>query len=131
MSDLITRRNAARVAFVGLFLLVVLVVLSSDAPLPTNAADGQATEAPAGVDGDDSAEQAGGGTAAQTLAATREPPLATGCFRSGYSRAEVRAVMGMPDTVIYGAWKYGRSSVSFGYGVVADYSNEGDNLRLC
>ena len=63
---------------------------------------------------------------------TSEPPLAaTGCFRSGSSRAEVRAVMGAPDTVDFGAWMYGRSSVTFGYGVVLDYSNQGDNLRLC
>jgi len=39
--------------------------------------------------------------------------------------------MGAPDTVVFGAWEYGRSSVTFGYGVVLDYSNQGGNLRLC
>ena len=119
----ITRLNPVRVSVVGLLLLLVLVVLSrapSDAPRPVNAAEtaaeGQLTEPTAGVDRD-SARQA--------------PPLATGCFRSGSSRAEVRAVMGAPDTVDFGAWMYGRSSVTFGYGVVLDYSNQGDNLRLC
>ncbi len=94
-------------------------------------AAGQSTEPTAGVDGD-SAAQALGGTGAGTPTETSEPPLAaTGCFRSGSSRAEVRAVMGAPDTVDFGAWMYGRSSVTFGYGVVLDYSNQGDNLRLC
>ncbi len=119
---LLTQLNPVRVSVVGLLLLLVLVVLSrapSDAPQPANAAEtaaaGPLTEPTAGVDGD---------SAAQALAAT-------GCFRSGSSRAEVRAVMGAPDTVDFGAWMYGRSSVTFGYGVVLDYSNQGDNLRLC
>jgi hypothetical protein len=119
---LLTQLNPVRIAVVGLLLLLVLGVLSrapSDAPQPVNAAEtaaaGPLTEPTAGVDGD-----------------SAEPPLAaTGCFRSGSSRAEVRAVMGAPDTVDFGAWMYGRSSVTFGYGVVLDYSNQGDNLRLC
>ena len=122
--------NAVRVSVVGLILLLVLVVLiraPSDAPRPINAAetaaDGRLTEptaeSRAGVDGD----------SAQPVSA--RPTLATGCFRSGSSRAEVRTVMGEPDTVHFGAWMYGRSNVAFGYGVVADYSNEDGNLRLC
>jgi len=39
--------------------------------------------------------------------------------------------MGAPDTVDFGAWVYGESWVTFGYGVVLDYSNQGRNLRLC
>ena len=77
------------------------------------------------------ADMAGGGTVAGTPAETVEPPLATGCFRSGSSRAEVRAVMGAPDTIDFGAWMYGRSNVTFGYGVVLNYSNRDGNLRLC
>ncbi len=130
----ITRLTAARLSFVALLLLLVLVVLSrapSDAPRPINAAESaaneQLTDPTAGVDRD-SARQALDGTVA---AETSEPPLATGCFRSGSSRDEVRAVMGAPDTVVFGAWEYGRSSVTFGYGVVLDYSNQGGNLRLC
>ena len=133
----ITHLNPVRVSVVGLLLLLVLVVLSrapSDAPRPVNAtetaAEGRLAEPTAGVDGD-SARQALGGTVAATPAETSEPPLATGCFRSGSSRDEVPAVMGAPDTVDFGAWMYGRSSVTFGYGVVLDYSNRGDNLRLC
>ena len=129
-----TRLTAARLSFVVLLLLLVLVVLSrapSDAPRPINAAERAASEemtAPtAGVDRD-SARQALDGTVA---AETSELPLTTGCFRSGSSRDEVRAVMGAPDTVVFGAWEYGRSSVTFGYGVVLDYSNQGGNLRLC
>ena len=134
---LLTQLNPVRISVVGLLLLLVLVALSrapSDAPPPVNAAEtaatGPLTEPTAGVDGD-SAAQALGGTGAGTPAEISEPPPATGCFRSGSSRAEVRAVMGAPDTVDFGAWMYGRSSVTFGYGVVLDYSNQGDNLRLC
>ncbi len=133
----LTRLNPVRVSVVGLLLLLVVVVSSrapSDAPQPINAsetaAEGHSTESTAGVDGD-FARQAPGGTIAGTPAETSEPPLATGCFRSGSSRDEVRAVMGAPDTVDFGAWMYGQSSVTFGYGVVLDYSNLGNNLRLC
>ena len=133
----ITRLAAARLSFVALLLLLVLVVLSrapSDAPPPINAAESaaneQLTDPTAGVDRD-SARQALDGTVARTPTQTSEPLLATGCFRSGSSRDEVRAVMGAPDTVVFGAWEYGRSSVTFGYGVVLDYSNQGGNLRLC
>jgi len=130
--------NAVRVSVVGLILLLVFVVLiraPSDAPQPTDAAetaaDGQLTVPTAGSDGD-SARQALGGAAATGISAEAEEPRPTpGCFRPGSSRDEVRAVMGAPDTVDFGAWVYGRSNVTFGYGVVLDYSNEGGNLRLC
>ena len=138
MLDSITRLNVVRVAsFAGLILLFVLVVLRSlpeapagpgapsNASRPMNAADGQATEAGG------SAQQALGGTVARTPAEPREPPLDTGCFRGGSTRSEVRAIMGAPDSVAYGDWVYGQSSVTFGYGMVSDYSNLGDNLRLC
>ena len=136
MSDPVTRLNATRVAFVGLVLLIVLVVLiraPSDTPRPMNAAEGEPTEAPNGVEGvdADSARQAPDGSVARTPEETREPPLASGCFRSGSSRDEVRAVMGAPDSVVFGAWEYGRSFVTFGYGVVLEFSNAGGNLRLC
>ncbi len=133
----VTRLNLVRVSVVGLFVLLVLMVLSrapSDAPRPANAAEtaaeGQSTEPAAGVDGD-SAPRALDGAVARAPVEAGEPPLADGCFRSGSSRAEVRAVMGAPDTVVFGAWEYGLSSVTFGYGVVLDYSNQGGNLRLC
>ncbi len=119
MSDPVTRLNAVRAIPVGLVLLLVLVVLiraPSDAPLATKASEGTATEAPA---------------IAQPPTESDEPPPRTGCFRSGSSRNEVRAVMGAPDAVVFGAWEYGQSWVTFGYGVVLDFSNEGGNLRLC
>jgi len=133
----ITRLNLVRVSIVGLFVLLALMVLSrapSDAPRPANAAetaaDGQLTQPTAGVGGD-SAPEALHGAVERTPVETGEPSLAGGCFRPGSSRAEVRSVMGAPDTVVFGAWEYGRSSVTFGYGVVLDYSNQGGNLRLC
>ena len=136
MSDPITRPNAAQVSFVVLFLLIVIVVLirsTSEAPGPMNAAGGEATEAPAGVGGvgSDTAQQAPGGTVAKSPSETNEPPLRTGCFRSGSSRDEVREVMGAPDAVDRGAWEYGQSWVTFGYGVVLDFSNADGSLRLC
>ena len=53
-----------------------------------------------------------------------------GCIHGGTTREEVRAIMGEPDSVAFGDWIYGRSSVTFGYGVVLDYSNAG-NLVVC
>ena len=83
--------------------------------------EGEPTEAPTGVEGVD----------AETGEPPVEPYVRTGCFRSGSSRDEVRVVMGAPDTVVFGAWEYGRSWVTFGYGVVLDFSNAGGDLRLC
>ena len=141
MSDPMIHPNAAQVSFVGLVLLIVLVVLiraPSDAPRPINAGGGQATGATAGVEGMDGnsaqllpGQQAPGGTIALTPTESGEPPLASGCFRSESSRDEVRAVMGAPDSVVFGAWEYGRSWVTFGYGVVLDFSNVDGSLRLC
>lgn len=61
------------------------------------------------------------------------PVLSQGlaCIKGGSTREEVRAVMGEPDSIAFGDWLYGRSSVTFGYGVVLDYSNAGGNLVLC
>jgi len=124
VSDPITRANAAQASFVALVLLIVLVVLIR---APSN-----------GVDRD-SAPEAPGESVARTPAETREPPVEpfvepyvrTGCFRSGSTRDEVRAVMGAPDSVDFGAWEYGESWVTFGYGVVLDFSNADGSLRLC
>jgi hypothetical protein len=67
--------------------------------------------------------------------ASASPPSAPtqglGCIKGGTTREEVRAVMGEPDSVAFGDWLYGRSSVTFGYGVVLDFSNAGGNLVLC
>ena len=134
-----TPLNAARAFPVGLAVLLVLVVLiraPSDAPGPVNAAEGEATEAPAGMDAvnGDSSPRAPDETIARTPTESEppvEPSVRTGCFRSGSTRAEVRAAMGAADRVVAGAWEYGQSWVTFGYGTVLDYSNEGGNLRLC
>ncbi len=136
MSDPVPRPRTAQVSFVVLFLLIIFVVLiraPSDAPPPMNAAQGDATEAPAGRDGvdRDSAQPAPGGSVLLPPAETIEPPLAPGCIRSGTSRAEVRAIMGAPDSVGYGNWVYGRSWVAFGYGQVNDFENVDGSLRLC
>lgn len=39
--------------------------------------------------------------------------------------------MGEPDSIAFGDWLYGRSSVTFGYGVVLDYANVDGNLPVC
>ncbi len=60
-----------------------------------------------------------------------QPSQGLGCIRGGTTREEVRAIMGEPDSVAFGDWIYGRSSVTFGYGVVLDYSNASGDLKLC
>ncbi len=146
MSRLTTRLHPVGTPVVGLIVLAVLVVLiraPSEAPQPMNAsetsaeisaetaADGERTGSTAGVKLD-SARQGLVGTVPDAPAERGEPSLANnGCFRPGSSREEVRALMGAPDTVDFGAWVYGESWVTFGYGVVLDYSNQGRNLRLC
>jgi hypothetical protein len=59
-------------------------------------------------------------------------PTAQGlrCIRGGTSREEVRAILGEPDSIAFGDWLYGASSVTFGYGTVLDYRNAG-NLIVC
>ena len=124
MSDPVTRLNATRVAFVGLVLFIVFVVL---------------IRAPSDGVYRDSVPELLGESVARTPAETREPPVEpfvepfvrTGCFRSGSTRDEVRAVMGAPDSVDFGAWEYGESWVTFGYGVVLDFLNADGSLRLC
>jgi hypothetical protein len=140
MSDSAGNLNTTRAGFIGLVVLLLLVVLirsPSGAPGPMNTAEGEASEALAGDT--DSAQPAPGGSVAPTPAASGEtplepsvePPVRTGCFRSGSSRNEVRTAMGAPDAIDRGAWEYGQDWVTFGYGVVLDFSNEGGNLRLC
>ncbi len=58
-------------------------------------------------------------------------PQGLGCIHGGTTREEVRAIMGEPDSVAFGDWIYGRSSVTFGYGVALDYSNASGNLVIC
>ena len=120
------RLNGAWAFPVGLVVLLVAVVLirsPSDASRSTSAAEGEAAEAPAGMEAVETVEP--------PVEPFVEPFVRTGCFRSGSSRAEVRTVMGPADTVDRGAWVYGESWVTFGYGVVLDFSNEGGDLRLC
>jgi len=58
----------------------------------------------------------------------RVPPT---CIRGGSTRDEVLQVMGPPDSIVFGAYVYGRSQILFGYGVVQEWSNAGANLILC
>jgi hypothetical protein len=67
-------------------------------------------------------------SAAPTSTAPRQ---GLGCIRGGTTREEVRAIMGEPDSVAFGDWIYGRSSLTFGYGVVLDYTNTGGDLVIC
>ena len=62
---------------------------------------------------------------------SERPRGGPGCIRSGSTREEVRAVMGEPDSVSFGVWIYGRSSVTFGYGTVLDLEDEGGDLIVC
>jgi hypothetical protein len=39
--------------------------------------------------------------------------------------------MGEPDSISFGTWLYGRSSIDFGYGVVVAYANADGSLILC
>jgi len=56
---------------------------------------------------------------------------ASACVRGGSTREEVLEVMGSPDSVVFGAYVYGRSQILLGYGVVVEWSNAGGNLILC
>jgi hypothetical protein len=39
--------------------------------------------------------------------------------------------LGEPDSISFGTWLYGRSSIDFGYGVVVAYSDADENLMVC
>jgi len=70
-----------------------------------------------------------GGVAGTSPAATASTPEV--CIRGGTPRADVRRIMGEPDSVSYGSWLYGESEIMFGYGVVAETRNVGGNLIVC
>ena len=53
------------------------------------------------------------------------------CIRGGTPRADVRSIMGEPDSISFGVWFYGASEVAFGYGVVVEYRDVDGNLILC
>jgi hypothetical protein len=125
--------------FGGLILMFLFVMMSrasnngsgsantggEEASEPTSAPAGAGDSARRGID----STIVGNAVEGSEL---RDGPTRTdGCFRSGSSATEVRAVMGAPDSVVFGEWKYGPSSVSFGYGVVLDYENPSGNLKLC
>ena len=133
-SDSRLRRSAVKVSLGGSILLILFVVMSRVSPT------GPETENTAGAEAAEPAAETAAGPAAGPAAepaadATSQPrngpTRPDGCFRSGSSNAEVQAVMGAPDSVVFGEWRYGQSSVSFGYGVVLDYENRSGNLRLC
>ncbi len=134
MSDSASNLNTARATFIGLVVVLLLVVLirsPSGAPEAMNAAEGEAAEALAGGSATPTPAQSGETPLAPPVEPSVEPSVRTGCFRSGSSRNEVRAAMGAPDAINRGFWEYGQDWVTFGYGVVLDFSNEGGNLRLC
>ncbi|MDH3207406.1 MAG: hypothetical protein OEO79_12465 [Gemmatimonadota bacterium] len=61
-----------------------------------------------------------------------ESPLPVdGCLKGGTTRAEVRALLGEPDSISWGVWLYGRSEITFGYGVVVAFAEVDENLELC
>ncbi len=134
MSDSATNLNTARAGFLGLVVVLVLVVLirsPSDATGPMNASEGEATEAPAGGSVAPTPVEAVEPPVEPPVEPSVEPTVRTGCFRSGSSRNEVTAAMGPPEVIDRGVWEYGLSWVSFSYGTVLDFSNQGGNLRLC
>lgn len=56
---------------------------------------------------------------------------ADGCIRGGTTRAEVSTLLGPPDSISWGVWLYGRSEVTFGYGVVVAFTDTDENLMVC
>ena len=61
-----------------------------------------------------------------------ESPLPVdGCLKGGTTRAEVRALLGEPDSISWGVWLYGRSEITFGYGVVVAFADVDENLEVC
>jgi hypothetical protein len=70
-------------------------------------------------------------TAATLPSAPAAQPPADGCLRGGTPRAEVQALLGAPDSISWGVWLYGRSEVTFGYGVVVGFADHDGNLRVC
>jgi hypothetical protein len=115
-------RRAAIQASIGggvlLALFVGMSLTSSGPPEPETAADPESATAEVPATEPTAVEVAG-------------PEDPDGCFSSGSTRAEVSRVMGAPDSIAFGEWLYGRSGVTFGYGTVLDYHNEGGDLRLC
>ena len=57
-------------------------------------------------------------------------PTAVTCIGGGSTQAEVRQLLGEPDSISQNWWIYGRSQILFGYGTVQDYMNAG-NLPVC
>ena len=76
-------------------------------------------------------ESAEGAAVVATQPAIEARPPVDGCIKGGTTRAEVMALLGEPDSISFGAWLYGRSEVTFGYGVVVAYADLDDNLELC
>ncbi len=106
-------------------LLLLAVVLSGASSACGDSRPDAGTAGPSGAE-----VGAPQGPEAVPEARTERPP-GPGCIRGGTSRAEVLALMGEPDSVSFGAWLYGRSEITFGYGTVLDFTNEDGNLVLC
>jgi hypothetical protein len=110
--------STVRVTIAIAAVIVTAFVLLTRPPDPTPSAP-DATRAPPG--------------GAAPAPAPPQPDTSPGlrCIRGGTTREDVRAIMGEPDSVAFGDWVYGRSSITFGYGVVLDYANAGGNLVVC
>ena len=115
------RRLVVRVAILG----ALLVAAIGGAALVRRSMDGSQAE-----DAQDSVASPARPPGPTTPARAGQPQ-GLGCIHGGTTREEVRAIMGEPDSVAFGDWIYASSSVTFGYGVVLDYSNAGGNLVIC
>jgi hypothetical protein len=91
------------------------------------------SERPASPDAIDAGQSETPVTAPVAVAQPQPPaqPPPDGCIRGGTPRAQVQALLGEPDSISFGTWLYGRSSIDFGYGVVVAYSDADQNLMVC
>lgn len=128
MMDPRARRAAIQASLGGLVLLVLFVVMSRSSSAPARTGNEAETEANATTE---VADERPTEPTEEVVTEPGEPILVDGCFGSGSTRAEVSRVMGSPDSIVFGEWMYGPSGVTFGYGTVLDYHNEGRNLKLC
>ncbi len=69
-------------------------------------------------------------TAPTPTTPTAAPEESRGCVGPGSTREQVLEVMGEPDTIVGGWWRYGQTQFHLGSGTVQDFIN-GGGVPLC